>query len=577
MYSYTCYSILQEFFDDWFCLTPHDDTPHEDAPHDDTPHEEPTQYKHTTQPDTSLTMGGPPAKRRKQSTPDYSLSELLPVDGYRSFYVAFKQAGNSIEEDILHVFEKLDGQYTGTIRLEVTYPGVADFNITLVDIENLQSSDLEHQDYSGDVIITPPYSFGIPNTKFVKKYHAYETWTPIIFGQKWFNRPIKDIDNALYRMFSQLLAQARTKYHGEDKVRFYFNHPNLEGEIGLPMLELKDMTPLLIMDRIQAVLQSHENLPILKQFVVHMGVLELPRGSGYKLFSNYGNDTKCKTSTVKIKNVDNLCMGRAIVVCLSKLDDPLKVHKQVCDSRGRKQLYKAIDLYRQSGVPTNRMSNLHDLTIFEDVLNVRIIVIGFDQMKRVIYPGNSDYAKVIFLSKREEHFDAIISITGFMSKPYFCLQCVKCFNKKHSCKVACLICKSSACTESENIVMCQNCNMSCRSQDCFERHVLRTKNKVSKKVGMPPCEKFWKCLACKKVLDTTKRCKDYHKCGEWYCNNCEMYIVGEHKCYMRQVTPNTKLTNYIFYDIETMQESGVHIPNYIVAHKVCKFCLDYHM
>jgi len=56
-------------------------------------------------------------------------------------------------------------------------------------------------------------------------------------------------------------------------------------------------------------------------------------------------------------------------------------------------------------------------------------------------------------------------------------------------------------------------------------------------------------------------------CGYTLCRNCEQTDeTDEHKCYIQPKKPKACPENYIFFDYEAEQDTGVHNPNLIVAH-----------
>ena len=169
-------------------------------------------------------------------------------------------------------------------------------------------------------------------------------------------------------------------------------------------------------------------------------------------------------------------------------------------------------------------------------------------------------------------------------------------------------------------VICDHCNMECRSEDCFNQHKKvpvhkkgENKGEVS---GPSQCKKWWKCRTCYKVLNVEKRKKEEHQCGEYLCTSCEQYVMEGHLCYLR-ATPVKEdfIPKFIYFDFECSQdeksvcENGykplkkenckdcqlqevckscskcqhcksswcgktTHRPNFVVAHTVCPKCID---
>ena len=133
------------------------------------------------------------------------------------------------------------------------------------------------------------------------------------------------------------------------------------------------------------------------------------------------------------------------------------------------------------------------------------------------------------MSKRETRtFYAIVSIAGFFSSSYFCVNCLKPYEKKtsHRCDTHCNVCLSDNCRKSSPRI-CPNCNRTCRSPSCLQRHQTRTDR------GVLPCELKYKCLTCEKTWDQADLKPEDHICGHYTCKNCWEYVEAEHLCYTK--------------------------------------------
>ena len=69
-----------------------------------------------------------------------------------------------------------------------------------------------------------------------------------------------------------------------------------------------------------------------------------------------------------------------------------------------------------------------------------------------------------------------------------------------------------------------------------------------------------------------------HIClNQKYCYKCKEVVEINHLCYMKQEPPNKKedkFNGFIFFDYEAFVEKSVHVPNLIIAHKICINCID---
>ncbi|XP_053382445.1 uncharacterized protein LOC128549547 isoform X1 [Mercenaria mercenaria] len=137
--------------------------------------------------------------------------------------------------------------------------------------------------------------------------------------------------------------------------------------------------------------------------------------------------------------------------------------------------------------------------------------------------------------------------------------------------------------------------MTCRSMECFVRHqtskvIMKNKKKIKL---ISECEKYWKCTDCKKVIRLKNGDeKMNHRCGEYTCPSCLTVMQPGHLCYQRALKSKESKRKFIFFDIETTQNTKVHlckdnehttsclcekeqhVPNLIVAQKACESCMN---
>lgn len=115
---------------------------------------------------------------------------------------------------------------------------------------------------------------------------------------------------------------------------------------------------------------------------------------------------------------------------------------------------------------------------------------------------------------------------------------------------------------------CEDSHLTCRSCYCYEKHKLET----------------WHPKACKSVssFDINKKCPKYHRnynvkidnpqphvCGIIRCPICngalksrdtEVVQEVEHECYLQPLDEDEHSETFVFYDFESNQQSGVHLP-----------------
>ena len=97
-------------------------------------------------------------------------------------------------------------------------------------------------------------------------------------------------------------------------MRIYISHPKLEKAIIVPPTYLGYLTSELILEHIDNVLYSAGEIPADESLEINAGVVELIQGNDRKPIINLERNIKSKRSFVHIKNTDNSCLPRTIIV-----------------------------------------------------------------------------------------------------------------------------------------------------------------------------------------------------------------------------------------------------------------------
>ena len=125
----------------------------------------------------------------------------------------------------------------------------------------------------------------------------------------------------------------------------------------------------------------------------------------------------------------------------------------------------------------------------------------------------------------------------------------------HKCNYVCTLCKRAECKqETPSYQECVNCGYNCYNKTCTRIH------------GAKYCKPRSTCEHCgtKFVFKHTCQVSD-----EKWCVNCKSKVELNHLCFM--ITGKLKeadsIFGYIFFDFESSQEFGTHVPNLVIAHK----------
>ena len=142
-------------------------------------------------------------------------------------------------------------------------------------------------------------------------------------------RTFGDAQNEIYEMFEQLHVALNAKIGERDKIRLVFFHDQLlEGPIRFPFLSKKDFLNNNILNNFNSVIQSFREIQINPNDNFHGIALiaHLPNGSKSKKKLDFSSAQEffnnCR-SIINIKNDDNLCGVRAVIIAIAvSIKDP---------------------------------------------------------------------------------------------------------------------------------------------------------------------------------------------------------------------------------------------------------------
>jgi G:T-mismatch repair DNA endonuclease (very short patch repair protein) len=299
-----------------------------------------------------------------------------------------------------------------------------------------------------------------------------------------------------------------------------------------------------------------------------------------------------KRSMVNIPRVENefLCAARALVTCAAKLrDSPQKFSQLINPNSARSshresQRGRAIAMHMATGVSADQPVPIKELYKFENHLDVQAVVISGDFDNQVIYTGSHPRKDKVFLYLKDQHYDAITNIEGFIQEDdnKWCDVCMDIHSAKKICFPVCRACDREECLSEQTETqkkLCTDCNITCNSQVCYQHHKQArtyTRGKKSGKEKPSICQTFFKCLKCGKRMDRTKRDVSKHVCTEYFCKCCSQYVPDDsHLCYFRIKKPKHTSGYFVFFDVETSQDEIVTCGNHAKKPRPdCKHCTD---
>ena len=386
-----------------------------------------------------------------------------------------------------------------------------------------------------------------------------------------FNNIVSDLDlieshQRTQAIFEHLLNDVTTEMNDQDQVRFVLRSEQLDTPISMPFMTVAQLTPERVFSQIERVVQSNRDFRLNDTVVVDIVHVEAPQGSGRKrTILNIKEFLHKKRSIITIKNNDDLCLARALVVAIAKIEKDSS-YRCLVEPERRVQERKAKELHELAKVPLGPCG-LPEVELFQKYLtNYEINIVSTAHNSSIIYPPKptASNATPIYLHLHENHYDVITTMPGFLGSTYFCHACRKSYSNKHAhlCPGMCKSCRAYDCVVKDP-VDCNLCNRWFKSKACYDRH----KEPVGGARSV--CEAIKKCEKCGKSMEVRQLNSKKHVCGK-KCSTCGIILNGkeEHKCYIQktELKEESQYSELLFFDLECTQEDGIHKANLCIVH-----------
>ena len=351
------------------------------------------------------------------------------------------------------------------------------------------------------------------------------------------------------------------------------------GEGWIPFNSIEKVSFDDVWDVISSIYQSNSCGLDTGSFCLGVTTIRLPTGTGRNpKYNSFAEECNKRRGIIVVKNKDNLCLPRALVVAIALCKKDLEL-KKVRQDIGKMQTARSIALMKEANVTIPLVGGgIPELQKFQQYLqDFKIVVYRYGSKGReVIFEGSNESKQKLNLLHHETHFNVITSLTAVFGSIYYCEACHIPYDHKnhHRCGGMCPGCyQSPKCAAKEIKIKCDSCKRYFRGRMCYDNHLkLRSWEKTSVCDGITSCEK------CFKIVKRNRK----HMCGEIFCKNCNTHVPEGHFCYIQHDTgkPKTKDQLFTFYDLETQQDQEmgngtfVHRPNLCVFSQRCDVCID---
>ena len=390
-----------------------------------------------------------------------------------------------------------------------------------------------------------------------------------------FNNVLHDIDlleshERTRAIFEHLLNDVTRDMDEKDQIRFVLRSEQLDTPISIPFLPVERLTTERVFSQIERVIQSNQDFRLNDTVTIDIIHVTAPQGSGRskRTTLDIREYLKKKKSIITINNNDNLCLARALVVSIARIEKDPNYHK-IRHSNRNFQLQRALELHQAANVPLGPCG-LDEVELFQQYFTkYQIIIVSGDHNDSIIYPPKppgTDEKQIISLYFHDKHFDIITTLPGFLNKSYFCHRCHKTYDSTsdHLCGNMCRSCRAFGCVLEGDGIVCNECDRLFKNQKCYDHH----KEPINGG-GRSVCHVIRKCEKCGKAMDV-RRIKNGHICGK-KCRTCGVILNqedDEHECYIQQLEQEeeSSYNHLLFFDFESTQEHGIHCPNLCVVH-----------
>lgn len=350
------------------------------------------------------------------------------------------------------------------------------------------------------------------------------------------------------------------------------------------------LTADVILDAIDHVIQSNDQFVLGTPLTFDVTYIRIPSGKAFnpRLMTIKDACRKKQSVIVISNNYDNMCLARAIVVGICKVNgDP--DYEGIRPPTSDLQARKAYALCREAQVDLTNGGGLDEIRLFQNYLTDYKLTVfkSFDHKDNPLFEGpegTEDHPRKfidIIYDEVESHYNPIVSITGAFSRNYYCRPCHVGYQNKyeHKCSTACMRCRTTHDVVATLPVQCPDCKRRFFTGPCFDAH--KTLRLYPKNRTMCDVVRF--CILCRQGYNLTD--KKTHVCYERFCSTCGEDKPKGHLCFIKampKMKPDKKDWLFVFFDLECTQSDPYkgdpsileHKPNLCVVQQACSECVN---
>ena len=375
--------------------------------------------------------------------------------------------------------------------------------------------------------------------------------------------------DVLVRAIAALLVQVTAPLQPRDLVQLVLsNGPTLDYPILIGPVRKDLLTVQYLLDEIMAVLNSNQQFVIGDQLQLQVTTIRLPLGAGFRFAEPLAEDKWMHDafSIVPVRNRDQLCFARALVLALANMITGLfekafqdgapppkapdwvegnpvltpmwakRCHYSAMKERDPPQREAALRLIEFVGLH-QQACGIDECHLVQDrlltPLNIRLVVFSLRKHAGTMFNGPDTLANNIYLYYNSQHYHMVTSPKAFINCSYFCELCLKPHAQRgaHRCAMTCFRChqaNEAACTGP--LQQCKDCLCWMAGPDCMAKHL-----------QLATCKRRGYCRKCRVYLRSPTEIAE-HRCGQTKCRLCDtVYNIEEkHQCYMKCHVPKPK-------------------------------------